>query len=415
MQWIIAVKISIRNLLASKLRSFLTVLGVIIGVAAVVVIFAAGQSAQKLIIGRISDTGSNLMAVLPGKSQEDGPPAAAFGITTKTLTYEDYEVLKNPNQLSNIQEAVAYVTGTLSISYKDFEKAVSVEGVTHNYPILENTEVEIGRFFNEGEEKGIDRIAVIGPDLANDAFGRVDVLGEKIKIKNQKFEIVGILEDREGGGFGAGGQNQKVFIPLKTAQKIVYNVDYLNAIRLQAKNAEFIPQTKDSIREILRARHNIDDPEDDDFSVRDLASAIALLTDVTNIIRYFLLAVGSISLLVGGVGIMNIMLIAVNQRVREIGLRKALGARNSDIVTQFIIESIAVSLVGGVMGMILGFIISLLIYVVAHVLGYQWPFIISPLSILVAMVVSVVVGIIFGTYPAKKAAEISPMEALRYE
>ncbi|MBD3300701.1 MAG: FtsX-like permease family protein [Candidatus Moranbacteria bacterium] len=415
MKLLIPVKISLKNLLASKLRSFLTILGIIIGVAAVIIIFAAGQSAQTLIIDKIQGTGSNIIAVLPGKSEEDGPPAAAFGIETKTLTYKDLEALRDPKQLPQIESGAGFTSGTLTVTYKDIEEAATVQGVTKSYLDVEDTEMARGRFFTKAEEKGLDKICVLGHKIAKDLFGVRDPLQQEIKLKNQKFRVIGILKEKSSGGFGAGGQDETVYLPLKTSQKLVFNIDYLNAIRLKVKNVELLDRAEKNVEEILRIRHDIDDPEEDDFSVRDLASAVDLIRKVTDVIRYFLLAVGSISLLVGGVGIMNIMLISVNQRIREIGLRKAVGARNKDVATQFLIESAAISVAGGLIGILIGILVSFAVYLIANLLGYAWPFIISPLSILVAVLVALMVGVIFGMFPAKKAADISPMEALRYE
>ncbi|MBD3245061.1 MAG: FtsX-like permease family protein [Candidatus Moranbacteria bacterium] len=415
MRFLISIKISIRNLLSSKLRSFLTILGIIIGVAAVVVIFAIGRSAQKLIVDQIQGIGSNLIAVIPGDSQEDGPPPIAFGILIKTLTYEDLEALRHKNRISEIESAAGYVIGTKTVTFLKNEATVSVDGVTASYKDVENVEVEKGRFFNRNEERNLSKIAVLGSSVAKDLFGDVNPLGRKIKIKNHKFEVVGVLKPRSAGGFTSSGQDETVFLPLKSAQKLVYGIDHLFVIRMKAKDPALIKPAKQKISQILRQRHDIKDPAKDDFSLRDQASVIGLVTDVTDVIRYFLLVVGSLSLLVGGVGIMNIMLIAVSQRVREVGLRKALGARNIDIASQFLVESVTVSLIGGVAGIILGLLISLIVYLIINALGYDWSFNISFTSIGVGFLISIGVGVIFGMYPAKKASRISPMEALRYE
>lgn len=409
------IKISIRNLLNAKIRSFLTILGVIIGVMAVIIIFAAGQSAQALIISQLQGQGSNLVIVLPGKSDDQGPPAAAFGAVVKSLDYEDLEVLRDPKRVPGVENGAGFTIGTLTVAKDDVKKAISVQGVTSSFQEMEDSRILKGRFFDKAEEQSLNKICVLGSQVSRDLFGLSDPVGEKIKIKNQKFEVIGVLESKKSSGIGTGDQDETIYLPLKTSQKLVFNVDYLNAIRLRVKDINQIPQIKNTVREILRERHDIDDPDKDDFSVRDLVSTIDLVKDVTNIIRYFLLAVGAISLLVGGVGIMNIMLIAVNQRVKEIGLRKAIGAKNSDIAIQFIVESMTVSVLGGFIGIILGILISFIIYLIVNALNYDWPFVISPLSILTAFGISAIVGIIFGTYPAKKAAKISPMEALRYE
>ncbi len=223
------------------------------------------------------------------------------------------------------------------------------------------------------------------------------------------------MKEEETSAFGASSQNDSVLIPLKTAQKLILGVDYLNFIRIKIANSDQINQAKKQITRIIRTNHDIDDPSKDDFAIKDQAMALKTLEKITDIIRYFLLAVASVSLLVGGIGIMNIMLISVNQRIKEVGLRKSIGANNKDILTQFLVEAIFVSLVGGLVGILLGFIISFLIFIIINYLGYDWEFLVSIFSIIIAVVISVTVGIIFGIYPARKASQISPMEALHYE
>ncbi|MFZ2882762.1 MAG: FtsX-like permease family protein, partial [Candidatus Moraniibacteriota bacterium] len=286
---------------------------------------------------------------------------------------------------------------------------------TASYIDVENTKVAEGRFFSEDEETNMSREVVIGFNLKKDLFDGDNPLNKVIKIKDQNFTVIGVLEKRGSSGFGVNSQDDTIFVPLKTAQKILLGIDHLGFIRLKVRDASLISLAKENITRTLREQHDIDDPANDDFSVRDMASAVEIIKQVTDVLRYFLLAIGTISLIVGGVGIMNIMLLAVNQRIREVGLRKAVGAKNTDVWTQFLIESAFISFLGGIIGIIIGIAISGLTAIIIQSLQYVWPFIISWQSIVAAIGVSFAIGIIFGIYPAGKASRISPMEALRYE
>ncbi len=401
--------------MAAKFRSFLTILGIIIGVASVIIIMAIGKSAQALILDQITGIGSNLIGVLPGASDENGPPAAAMGISITTLKYDDLEALRNGRNVPEVAEGAGYVLGTAEVSYNGNNLNASFEGTTASYINVENTQVVQGRFFSKDEETNMSRTVVIGANIVRDLFPSADPLGKVIKIKDQNFTVIGILKKKGSTGFGMASQDDAVFVPLKTAQKLLLGIDHLGFIRLKVRDSSLISLAKENVAVTLRDRHNIDDPANDDFSVRDMASAVKIITQVTDVLRYFLLAIGTISLIVGGVGIMNIMLLAVNQRIREVGLRKAVGAKNGDVRMQFIVESIFISFIGGVVGIIIGIIISFLAAIIIQSLKYTWPFIISWQSIVIACLVSITIGIIFGLYPAIKASRISPMEALRYE
>lgn len=402
-------------MMGAKLRSFLTILGIVIGVAAVIIIMAIGQSAQYLILDQLKGMGSNLIGVLPGASDEKGPPATAMGITIDTLKYEDMLAIRDSNRVPEIENAAAYVMGTTTIDRGNTSYTKSFVGTTASYINVESAEVEEGRFFTEEEERNLARVAVIGPILAEDLFNGENSIGQKIKIKDQIYTIIGVFKERGTAAFGMSSQDDSVYIPLKTAQKLVMGINHLAFIRAKVINSDVIPIAIENIKTTLRERHNIKDPSKDDFSVRDQATAIKMIGSITDVLRYFLLAVGSMSLVVGGVGIMNIMLIAVNQRIREVGLRKAVGAKSKDVLFQFILESASVAFFGGVIGIICGILISFVVAKAVQMFGYNWPFFISITSIFVATVVSISIGIVFGIYPARKASRISPMEALRYE
>jgi putative ABC transport system permease protein len=409
------IKISYKNLLAAKFRSFLTVLGIVIGVASVIIIMAIGQSAQALILDQVSSIGSNLIGVLPGASDEKGPPAAALGIKVTTLKYNDLEALRNGKNVPEIENAAGYVMGTVQLIYGGKSLVTSFTGTTASYIKVENSEVSKGRFFTKDEENNMARVAVIGKNVVRDLFSNEDPLGKSFKMKNQSFTVIGVFKEKGGGGFGTSSVDDSVFVPLLTAQKLFLGIDYIAFIRAKVKTADLVPYAISNTKLTLRERHNIDNPANDDFSVRDQAQAIEMIKKVTNALKFFLLAIGTISLVVGGVGIMNTMLIVVNQRIREVGLRKAVGAKTQDILSQFLIESSFISLSGGILGIILGIALSFLAATIMQALNYTWPFLISWQSIVIATLVSLVIGILFGMYPARKAAQISPMEALRYE
>ncbi|MDX9913263.1 MAG: ABC transporter permease [Candidatus Moranbacteria bacterium] len=415
MHILIPIKISFKNLMAAKFRSFLTILGIIIGVASVIIIFAVGQSAQELILDQIRGVGSNLIGVLPGASDEKGPPASAMGIVITTLKYDDFLELKKPKNVTGVVAGAAYVMGTATVENDGTELGMSFTGITSEYPEVESTGMSKGRFFIEEEETNLSRVAVLGVTAAKDIFGDIDPIGRKIKINDYKFTVVGVLKERSSSAFGIGSQDEAVFVPILTAQKLLLGINHLAYVRLKIDTIENIPIAEEDAAVVLRNQHDIDDPDDDDFSIMDQASAVEIVGTVTNAMRYFLLAVGTISLVVGGVGVMNVMLIAVSQRIKEVGLRKAVGAKNIDVMTQFLVESATISFMGGLVGIIFGVAVSFGASLIITAMGYNWKFIIAPSSIVIAVSVSILIGIIFGIYPARKASKISPMEALRYE
>jgi putative ABC transport system permease protein len=408
-------KIAIDNLLAAKFRSFLTILGIIIGVAAVIVIMAVGASAQQLIFDQIQGVGSDLVGVLPGASNEKGPPAQAFGIKITTFKYKDFLALMDKNNVPEIKYGAAYVQGNFPIVYEDKDSNYSVVGTTHQFPNVQSVDIAKGRFFIDAEDTNLSKNAVLGYKIAKDYFGTIDPVGKKIKIGKENFTIVGVFAEQGGSGIGVTSADESVFVPLFTAQKILLGLDYLSFARFKVANSQEIELAKQDIARTMRIQHDIKDLADDDFSVRDTASALKIITQVTDILTYFLALIAGISLLVGGVGIMNIMLISVNERIREVGLRKALGAKNGHISRQFLAESISITLIGGLIGIALGSLVAALIFIGAKLLGYDWHFIIKPISFVLAVSVSAVVGLVFGLYPAIKASKVSPMEALRYE
>lgn len=398
---------------ANKIRSGLTVLGIVIGIGSVIVIMSVGAGAQSLILNQIKSAGSNLIGILPGASDEKGPPASAFGLAITTLKYEDAEALANKDLAPHLIAVSAYVQGVDSISSAIESITSNFMGVSASYLDVEDTDVAMGRFFTYTEEKGLTRLAVLGSQIKKDLFGDQNPLGQRIKIKRENFEVVGVMKGRGSSMFT--NQDSQVFIPVTTAQKILLGINHLGFIRAKADDAANLDRSIEDIKTILRQRHHLSSAADDDFTVRTTAQALDVLGSVTDALRFFLAGIGALSLLVGGVGIMNIMLIAVAERTREIGLRKAVGARKKDLLTHFLTEATILAFIGGLIGIGLGVTFSALIAVVARALGYQWDLVISPLSIVLASIVSISIGLIFGYYPAHRAAVLDPIRALRYE
>lgn len=396
----------------NKIRSFLTMLGVIIGVMSVIIIMSVGASAQGLILNQITSLGSNLVGVLPGKSDEKGPPAAAFGVEITTLKMSDIDKVMESG-FPHLLSATGYVKGVDTINWNEQKTDTTFVGVNADLVNVEEAKVAKGRFFTNDEDKSMARVAVLGSEVAQDLFLDTDPVGQQIKIKKTSFNIIGVMAERGNSGFQ--NQDNQIFVPLKTAQKLLLGIDHISFARLKVDDAKNVNEAMDYVATVLREEHNIDNPEDDDFSVRSMAQGIESITTITNALKMFLAAIASIALIVGGVGIMNIMLAAVQERTREIGLRKAVGAKNKHIVLQFLVETIMITFLGGVIGIALGIFIAFLVAKVAQAQGYQWDFVVSIGSIFVGCIVSIGIGLIFGIVPSRRASKLDPIEALRYE
>jgi len=396
----------------NKVRSFLTMLGIIIGVMSVIIVMSVGSGAQSLILNQIKSMGSNLIGILPGKSEEKGPPASVFGVTITTLTDEDGDALMKSGN-PHLVTYTSYVKGTDTVNYGENKADTTFVGTKASLPVVEDTDVSSGRFFTDDEEKSMSKVAVLGSQTAKDLFIDEDPIGKQIKIKKTNFLVIGVMKSRGVSGFQ--NQDTQIFVPLKTAQKLLLGIDYVSFIRMKVDSADNVNDAIEFATLIIRERHNITNPENDDFSVRSMAQGLEVLTTITNALKIFLVAVAAISLLVGGIGIMNIMLAAVQERTREIGLRKAVGAKNAHITQQFLVETALITFLAGVIGIILGVVVSILVSVVAQNQGYKWDLVISPVSILMGCVVSVGIGLLFGIIPAKRASKLDPIEALRYE
>ncbi|MFI5304304.1 MAG: ABC transporter permease [Nitrospiria bacterium] len=402
------VKISLKALMGNKMRSILTMLGIIIGVGAVITMLAVGNGAQEQISAQIASMGSNLLMVLPGASTSGG---VRMGMGTQlTLTYNDVEGIRK--EISSVQAAAPILNGVAQIVYGNQNWSTGVVGTTPSMLEVRDWGVALGRPFTEEDVRNSSKVALLGITVVNNLFRNINPIGQMVRIKNIPFTVIGILEEK---GQSPNGQDQDdtIYIPVTTAQKKLFGTLFPGMIRIamvKAKSPEDLPVAEKQIAEYLRQKHHIGPRQEDDFSVRNLTQMMQAAEQSTRIMTLLLGSVASISLVVGGIGIMNIMLVSVTERTREIGIRMAVGAQTWDIRLQFLIEALCLSLAGGIIGILLGVSGSALI---ASFAG--WSTTISPIAILISFSFSGLVGIFFGYYPAYKASLLSPIEALRHE
>ena len=412
MKLINSITIAFTGLKTNKTRSILTTLGIIIGVAAVIGIMSIGEGVQELILGKIQGLGSSLVMIMPGNTSNQRGPTAT--ITSMTLTSKDVTSLLSFNNVPYAEEVVPTVGGQAMLSYLGKERRTMLTGSTSNLPIVSSINVEEGRFFTEDEVNGMAKVVVLGLEVKKDLFGDGDVIGESIKIERKNFKVIGIMEEK--GTMAGTNLDDVIYIPLSTAQNQILGINYFHTINIKVRDEKFIDQTIEDVASTLRINHNIDDPSNDDFTIVSQKEFAETVKTVTDILTIFLSSVAAISLVVGGIGIMNIMLVSVRERTREIGIRKSFGATKKNILNQFLLESIFLTLFGGILGIVFGAFISLIAALLfSHLLGASWGFVLPFNSILLGVGVSAIVGLVFGIYPAKKAASLSPIEALRYE
>ena len=392
------------SLIANKLRSLLTMLGIIIGVAAVIALVSIGNGVKQDIEDSISSLGSNLLVVLPGAPRTPGARSSQGSM--KSLKISDYEAIA---KLEGVKAASPMTNGSYVVIYQNKNWTTSVAGVNSNFQDVNNWTMTSGRFFSDKNVQNRERVAVVGQTVVKNLFADEDPVGKEIRVKNIPFRVIGVLKSKGNGTMG-NDQDDTVLIPYTTSMERVEGIDYLRRVYVVAKDDGGIDRLQADIENLLRVRHNIKDTNLDDFNIQNMKSIMETVAQTMGTFTLFLGAVAAISLVVGGIGIMNIMLVSVTERTREIGVRKALGATYSVIVTQFLIEAVVISLMGGFIGIAFGIGASKVIGMVSGM-----STIVSVPTIIMSFAFSMAIGLIFGIYPARKAAKLNPIDALHYE
>src|SRR3989338_2840325 len=405
-------KTAFNGVKTNKARSGLTILGIIIGITAIILVMSLGKGEEELILNQIRGLGSQTIIIEPG--QEPRGPSNFAELFTNSLKQKDVEAIKNPANVQGLKELTPNVMQVAPISFENESVRKNIIGSSELITEILEIYPNEGSFFTDDDIRQKNSVAVIGSKVKKELFGDSDALGKKIKIKGRSFKVVGILPAK--GQVALFNIDELVIVPYTTAQLYLLGINYFNSIIARAENEKIVPQVVKSIELTLRETHNITDPEKDDFHIATQALAVERVGMVTGILTALLVSVAAISLVVGGVGIMNIMLVSITERTKEIGLRKALGATNKDIMLQFLLEAMILTGLGGIAGIILGGLLSFIAsFILSRIVSLDWTFAFPVSAALLGLAVAALVGLIFGLYPARQASLKSPMEALRYE
>lgn len=399
--------------MAQKSRTILTIIAVAIGIASLIVMIAAGNGLRDMVLKELEVYGSDMINIevrVPGRGSTGSATSFASGTTITTFKNKDVEEIR---RAENVETLYTYVTGQEIIKYQGTAKSVMVFGYGAEAPLIEKLPIEFGRFYSSDEENSLSSVIVLGSKIKEDLFGDSEAVGRSVYVRSRPFRVVGVLEER-GVTFGF-DMDEIVYIPTLTMQKRLLGTDYIVGLSVKAKDADKITETKEELTALMRELHDIDSADEDDFEVMTMADAQSMMDTVLSAITMLLAVIAAVSLVVGGVGITNIMYVSVIERTFEVGLRRAVGAKRGDILWQFLLEAGILTFLGGLFGVAIGAGISFLVYYVAVSFGIDWSYAVSPLSVVFSLVFSALVGLFFGVYPARKAADMDPINALRRE